>query len=229
MQTGISTELTGAQSGTHKRAVRPGTVWPWIKEIPVGRNSDTERQEAPNPHWGMYWLWQSWPDRERPSTCGTDLRVGGGGRRPEGGYDCYGGSITVGYAGGSGTTSVTGFTTDVRPRTPHGIRDVTDTQARCPKPDSSLPFRLEFPVWRSTAAQLRPPPSGKLDIGWDLTLTGLHVIDLDPASSSPVISDLYSESSSTATHIHLSCHWRFCSIHSSGCCDLDRRPHQLPR
>ena len=30
------------------------------------------------------------------------------------------------YSGGIGTTSVTGFTSDVRPRTPHGIRDAPD-------------------------------------------------------------------------------------------------------
>ena len=49
-------------------------------------------------------------------------------------------------------------------------------------------------------AQQRLPPAGKRNIGRDLTLTGLHVIDLDHASSSPVISDLHSEYSSASTH-----------------------------
>ena len=77
------------------------------------------------------------------------------------------------------------------------------TQARCLKPDSSLPFRPDGWNARSDGPQRHsnaPPPLGKRDIGRDLTLTGLHVIDLDPASSSPVISDRHSESSSTSTH-----------------------------
>ena len=78
------------------------------------------------------------------------------------------------------------------------------TQARCPKLDSSLPFRPDsWNAWSDGPqghSNAPPPPSGKRDIGRDLTLTGLHVIDLDPASSSPVISDRHSESSSTSTH-----------------------------
>ena len=50
MQIRISTELTGAPLGTDQRAIRLGTVRPRIKEIPVGRDLDAERQETPNPH-----------------------------------------------------------------------------------------------------------------------------------------------------------------------------------
>ena len=75
------------------------------------------------------------------------------------------------------------------------------TQARCPKPDSSLPFRPDGWNARSDGPQRHSnAPSGKRNIGQDLTLTGLHVIDLDHTSSSPVISDHHSESSSTSTH-----------------------------
>ena len=76
------------------------------------------------------------------------------------------------------------------------------TQARCPKPDSSLPFRPDGWNDRSDGPQRHsnapPPPAGKRNR--HLTLTGLHVIDLDHASTSPVISDLHSEYSSASTH-----------------------------
>ena len=58
------------------------------------------------------------------------------------------------------------------------------TQAGCPKPNSSQ----------------RRIPTGKRNIGRDLTRTGLYVIDSDHASSSPVISDLHSEYSSASTY-----------------------------
>ena len=71
-----------------------------------------------------------------------------------------------------------------------------------PKADSSLPFRPDGWNARSdgpTATQRRMP-TGKRNIGRDLTLTGLHVIDSDHASSSPVILDLHSEYSSASTY-----------------------------
>ena len=43
-------------------------------------------------------------------------------------------------------------------------------------------------------------PTGKRNIGRDLTHTGLYVIDSDHASSSPVISDLHPEYSSASTY-----------------------------
>ena len=67
------------------------------------------------------------------------------------------------------------------------------TQARCPKPDSSLPIG-----W--TTATQRRIPTGKRNIGRDLTHTGLYVIDSDHASSLPVISDLHLEYSSASTY-----------------------------
>ena len=75
-------------------------------------------------------------------------------------------------------------------------------QARCPKP-KFIPAistrRLEWPVRWHTATQ-RWIPTGKRNIGQDLTLTGVCVIDSDHASSSPVISDLHSEYSSASTY-----------------------------
>ena len=70
------------------------------------------------------------------------------------------------------------------------------TQARCPKANSSLPFR---PVGWTTATQRRIS-TGKQNIGRDLTRIGLYVIDSDDASSSPVLSDLHSEYSSASTY-----------------------------
>ena len=50
------------------------------------------------------------------------------------------------------------------------------TQARCPKPDSSLPFRPDGWNARSDGPQRHNNgPAGKRNIGRDLTLTGLHV------------------------------------------------------
>ena len=76
------------------------------------------------------------------------------------------------------------------------------TQARCPKPDSSLPFRPDG--WNDlvgwTAATQWRIPTGKRNIGRDLTHTGLYVIDSDHASSLPVISYLHPEYSSASTY-----------------------------
>ena len=44
------------------------------------------------------------------------------------------------YTEGSGTTPVTGSTTDVRPRTPNGIRDATDCSSfGCSSSDAGTP------------------------------------------------------------------------------------------
>ena len=70
------------------------------------------------------------------------------------------------------------------------------TQVRCPKPDSSLPFRPDVWIDRSDGPQRR---NGR-NIGRDLTHTGLYVIDSDHASSLTVIPDIQPENSFTSTH-----------------------------
>ena len=71
------------------------------------------------------------------------------------------------------------------------------TQVRCPKPDSSLPFRPSGWVDRSDGPQRNSggPPTGKRNIGRDLTHTGLYVIDSDHASSFSVISSVRPDTS----------------------------------
>ena len=114
------------------------------------------------------------PSVHRPAEqAGVRVR---GGRRPGGGDVRRGGPTAVEHAEGGGTTSVIGTTTDVRSCASHGLRDATDhttfrrapfkprdysrtkcfscgqlghTQVRCPKPDSSLPFRPSGWVDRS--------------------------------------------------------------------------------
>ena len=73
------------------------------------------------------------------------------------------------------------------------------TQVRCPKPDSSLPFRPDGWNDRSDGPQWRIP-TGKGNIGRDLTHTGLYVIDSDHASSLTVIPDLHPEISFASTY-----------------------------
>ena len=73
------------------------------------------------------------------------------------------------------------------------------TQVRCPKPDSPIPTgRVDRPVRRTTATQWRIP-TGKRNIGRDLTHTGLYVIDSDHASSLTVIPDIHPENSFAST------------------------------
>ena len=70
------------------------------------------------------------------------------------------------------------------------------TQVRCPKPDSSLPFRPSGWVDRSDGPQRNSGgPTGKRNIGRDLTHTGLYVIDSDRASSFSVIPSTHPDNS----------------------------------
>ena len=59
--------------------------------------------------------------------------------------------------------------------------------------------RVDRPVRRTTATQWRIP-TGKRNIGRDLTHTGLYVIDSDHASSLTVIPDIHPENSFASTH-----------------------------
>ena len=72
------------------------------------------------------------------------------------------------------------------------------TQVRCPKPDSSLPFRPDGWIDRSDGPQRRnggSPQGNEI-----LTHTGLYVIDSDHASSLTVIPDIHPENSFASTH-----------------------------
>ena len=59
--------------------------------------------------------------------------------------------------------------------------------------------RVDRPVRRTTATKWRIP-TGKRNIGQDLTHTGLYVIDLDHTSSLTVIPDIHPENSFASTH-----------------------------